>query len=287
MDRAQRACRYAVLIALLSSHTLLLRADENKLFTPDYFRRVGGDLWSVPGSIAHWGPRQWALAGGVLAATYGLYTYDAETRAHFGQERHDSLSDISKSLTHWGDYHYLGPAIAATWIAGLVTGSSVMNKVAGDAAESTFIAAGIINPTIALATGRALPSAGESPSRFLPFRRHRYSFPSGHTSAAFAAASAIDVDLRETFGYWQTPILYGVAGLVGISRVYDHKHYPSEVFLGAAIGTTVGRWVSSKARNRKRTVTAFLTPSTVGLTWRFGPGGLDPLPPSEDGELDR
>jgi membrane-associated phospholipid phosphatase len=69
------------------------------------------------------------------------------------------------------------------------------------------------------------------------------SFPSGHTTAAFAAAAAVTA---ETSRWWpnSTPyigtVMYGGATLVGLSRMYDNKHWASDVIIGAAIGTFSG-----------------------------------------------
>jgi len=72
------------------------------------------------------------------------------------------------------------------------------------------------------------------------------SFPSGHTSTAFAAAAAVT---NETTRWWPRstwivgPIMYTGATAVGLSRMYHNKHWGSDVVLGAAIGTFSGRKV--------------------------------------------
>lgn len=72
------------------------------------------------------------------------------------------------------------------------------------------------------------------------------SFPSGHTSTAFAAAAAVT---NETTRWWPHstwivgPLMYGGATAVGLSRMYHNKHWASDVALGAAIGTFSGRKV--------------------------------------------
>jgi len=69
------------------------------------------------------------------------------------------------------------------------------------------------------------------------------SFPSGHTTAAFAVASAVTSESRRWWprGVWVVaPVMYGGATLVGLSRMYHNKHWASDVALGAAIGTFSG-----------------------------------------------
>ena len=72
---------------------------------------------------------------------------------------------------------------------------------------------------------------------------NRQSFPSGHTTSAFAAAAAVTA---ETGTWWPRstwvigPLMYGGATMVGLSRMYHNKHWASDVVLGAAIGTFSG-----------------------------------------------
>jgi membrane-associated phospholipid phosphatase len=69
------------------------------------------------------------------------------------------------------------------------------------------------------------------------------SFPSGHTSTAFAAASAVTSEARRIWPksvWYVAPVMYGGATLVGLSRMYHNNHWASDVALGAAIGTFSG-----------------------------------------------
>jgi membrane-associated phospholipid phosphatase len=74
----------------------------------------------------------------------------------------------------------------------------------------------------------------------------RKSFPSGHSTTAFAAASAVTAEVTRWWPksvWYVAPVMYGGATMVGLSRMYHNRHWASDVALGAAIGTFSGRKV--------------------------------------------
>jgi membrane-associated phospholipid phosphatase len=75
---------------------------------------------------------------------------------------------------------------------------------------------------------------------------HGGSFPSGHTSAAFATATTIALDYRK----WYIVLpAYLWAGSVAYSRMYLGVHYPSDVLGGLIIGIGSGylsHWLTKK-----------------------------------------
>jgi membrane-associated phospholipid phosphatase len=115
--------------------------------------------------------------------------------------------------------------------------------------EAVFVA-DVATYAIKGITGRARPYlSGDANPRDFKFLKGfgnvngRQSFPSGHTTSAFAAAAAVTA---ETGTWWPKstwvvgPLMYGGATMVGLSRMYHNKHWASDVVLGAAIGTFSG-----------------------------------------------
>lgn len=85
------------------------------------------------------------------------------------------------------------------------------------------------------------------PQEFMPGFRSlvqaadRFSFPSGHTSAAFLLATSLVI-------VYQGPVLtmYLWATLVGLSRVILGVHYPGDTLAGAAMGGSVALFMASQ-----------------------------------------
>jgi undecaprenyl-diphosphatase len=73
----------------------------------------------------------------------------------------------------------------------------------------------------------------ERPAKESP--RYNSSFPSGHTANWFSLATVYSAK------YPKLAIpLYATGLVVGLSRIYQGEHYPSDVLVGAAIGVGVG-----------------------------------------------
>jgi len=66
------------------------------------------------------------------------------------------------------------------------------------------------------------------------------SFPSGHAAAAFSVATVVTVRYRNH--RWVPWAAYGLATAIGFSRVTSSAHFPSDVFLGAAVGYTISSY---------------------------------------------
>ena len=80
-------------------------------------------------------------------------------------------------------------------------------------------------------------------------RPDSFSFPSGHTMAAFSAATALFCNERA--GGTAALLL---AALIGFSRMYNLVHYPTDVFAGMIIGIGIGLLVHFLFTRRRKSV---------------------------------
>ena len=65
-----------------------------------------------------------------------------------------------------------------------------------------------------------------------------HSFPSGHSTAAFASATSLIIMLRDK--KWIGFSALALAVLIAFSRLYNYVHFPSDVLFGMLLGTVCG-----------------------------------------------
>lgn len=96
------------------------------------------------------------------------------------------------------------------------------------------------------------------------------SFFSGHSSTTFAAAAFLQREADDAITDWDAlddsdllrnalragaaSMLYGWAGYVGYSRMYDGKHYLSDVLVGALIGTLIGNFIYDEVNDTESSI---------------------------------
>jgi membrane-associated phospholipid phosphatase len=269
--------RLGTLVGLLGLAITPCRADEGlvPILSFSFVERIGVDLLDLPSTVAHWQTADWATAGGFCAAGLAAYSVDGDVRHDFHNHNPEQAGDLSSAFTHFGSWQYEVPLLGAAWIGGLM-GSSELNRVAVNGIEASAIAAGTLVPIMVYVSGRPLPNKNFDADTFHPFHGHEYSFPSGHTSEAFAVASVLDQTFRERFGYWHLPIVYGAATAVGISRIRDQRHFLSDVVIGAGIGWATGRWVSLRHQPQAAAAIAPLSRERLEMLARDSEGDCTP-----------
>lgn len=68
-----------------------------------------------------------------------------------------------------------------------------------------------------------------------PDATNYFSFPSGHTAAAFMAATLLYKEYGFK-GYWVGLVAYAAAIVTGFTRILNNRHWLFDVIIGAALG---------------------------------------------------
>ena len=196
------------------------------------------DVKHVVTAPARWEEAEWHQAGWASLAVVGTaLVIDRPLRDEM--RRHTSDHAFITQVERFGAQYAAG-VIGGFYVAGALTDDKRSLRVVQDSVAASLIASGIVTPAIKLVSGRSRPRADEGIYRFQPFSDANSSFPSGHTTEAFALASVIANHYDET---WVSCTSYSIAGLVGLARTYHHAHFASDVVAGAMIGTLVGKSV--------------------------------------------
>lgn len=117
---------------------------------------------------------------------------------------------------------------------------------------SLTVNAMITNVTLKPLVARTRPYEAIEGLKILVAAPHDFSFPSGHTSASFAAALVYLRKMPKKYGVWFVVL----AALIAFSRLYVGVHYPTDVLAGFLIGLfsswAVCRWMEYFPKKMRR-----------------------------------
>jgi membrane-associated phospholipid phosphatase len=204
----------------------------------------------------------WMVAGLVVATAVTLPN-DRHLAMEFQRRDVQRNTTLHHAASVFRTIGQPGVLVASTsaWAIGRVAHRPVLAATGLRVTEAIAVAAALTTAGKVM-TGRARPAttSDRDPHVFRWWKGTQSgytSMPSGHTSASFAAASALADDWRlfaPRSARWAVPALYAGATLVGLSRMYHDRHWGSDVVAGAALGTlagkVVGRWGRAHADNR-------------------------------------
>ena len=193
--------------------------------------------------------RDLLIAGAFAAGTVAMFPLDRALARELQDSSVQTNHLLSRTATGarllGSPGGYIFPA--AAYVGGRVLHRPHLADLGLHTGEAVLMSTAI-TMTIKSVAGRARPIVDvEKPFDYGLGRGFRNdslsSMPSGHTSTAFAAASAASAEI----GHWWPKhrkaaafTLYTAAGLVGLSRMYNNKHWASDVVVGAAVGSFSG-----------------------------------------------
>jgi membrane-associated PAP2 superfamily phosphatase len=217
---------------------------------PKNFLQDQKGIWLFPAQLAkgrHWGPTL-AISG----LTAGLLVADPHAMPYFEtHERNlDDINDVFDPLITTGEVIALPLSLMVAGYARHDTYQVSTALLAGEA----YADVAVVDLAIKAVTRRKRPSdvapGGSYHDTFFaggksPFKGS--SFPSGHAAGVFSVATVVASRYRHH--KWVPWITYGFATAVSLSRVTTRAHFPSDVFLGAALGYTITRYEVLRPRS--------------------------------------
>ena len=204
-------------------------------------------IWSFPARLMQ--GHNWTPTAAVLGATAGLVLLDPSEAGYF--RRTPTFHGFNNILSGNATAISIGAAPASLYAIGLIRRDSKMQHTALLAGEAMADAA-ILTTVLKDATKRikpaGFPASGnlsdswfeKSGSPSYSYLKGNGSFPSGHTMVAFSVATII----ARRYGNhrWVPYAAYGLASIVGFSRLTLSVHFLSDVFMGGALGYSISRF---------------------------------------------
>lgn len=218
------------------------------------FSQFTSETWDFVKQPTRWGAGSWLTLALSCAGAYWLLK-NADQRISNECFAHPQYLDsaANKIGKFWGG-PFPAPLLMGIFAlhAGL-SGDRASKAITFEIAQATIYTVSLTF-LIKVALGRARPGVNEGVDSFRPFSEKSLfhfdyqSFPGGHTSAATAISTILADHARP---WWLKVVAYVPAALCLCSRVYENKHWTSDVFFGAVIGYSVGKWLTRKHKNKE------------------------------------
>jgi len=250
--------------------------DTTKLTLSSYFKLLASDLEQEFTKPFHMRRKDWGNFGKFAVASVALgFADEPLQRLAVRMRSNDTpFQKVSNFITRFGG-SYETYTIIALGAYGFIFKHEKI-KTTTLLVTQAYITGAALEKVLKFVTGRTRPSFynanTEAEPKFLgPFSKRKDldgksvqgSYPSGHTTVAFAAATVFAMEYRNRI---IVPIIaYTSATLIGLSRITENKHWATDVLAGAAIGYLAGqnivnnyhRYAKIKESSRKKNTAVF------------------------------
>lgn len=200
-------------------------------------------IWLFPTQLAK--GRHWVPTLVITGVTAGLLVADSHAMPYFAthQRNLDDVNDVFDSYITSGEVIAVP---ASLMVAGYLRHDDYQVDTAMLAGEA-YADTAVVDLAIKAVSRRERPSDVRPGQPFTgtffsggksPFKGS--SFPSGHAAGVFSVATV--VASRYHKHAWVPWLAYGFATAISFSRITTVSHFPSDVFLGAALGYTITRY---------------------------------------------
>lgn len=251
--------------------------ESTKLTFNSYFLLLGSDLKQEFTKPFHMTGKDWGRLGKFAVVAGALLFADEPIQKGAVKltTNHPGLKNVSKYVTNFGGI-YEAYTLATFGAYGIIFKSQKI-KTTTLLATQAYITGGALESVLKFVSGRTRPSYYDpnveaEPTFLGPFsktakdangKKVYSSFPSGHTTVAFAAATVFALEYKD---HLAIPIIaYSAATFIGLSRITENKHWSTDVLTGAALGFLAGkqvvnnyhRYAKLKSPNKKKNTVSF------------------------------
>src|ERR1700693_5079861 len=177
----------------------------------------------------------------ILGVTAGLIAADTSDAPYF--RRTTSFHGFNSVFTSNATAIGTGIAPASLYVAGLIRKDSHAQNtalLAGEAVADAEILTTVLKAVDRRVRPSDLPANSILGDTWFERKGTSGGFPSGHAIAAFSVATVFS--RRYPHHRWVPYVAYGLAATVAFSRITLSAHFPSDVFMGAALGYTIARF---------------------------------------------
>jgi membrane-associated phospholipid phosphatase len=210
---------------------------------PGDFLHDQKEIWLSPLQLAK--GRGWIPTLAVVGGTAGLIVADPHAMPYFRDHATnlDDLNDVFNAYITTGEVVALPVSLLTV---GYARHDNYMTSTAMLAGEA-YADSAVVDLAVKAVTRRERPSDVPAGANFdhtffsgskSPFKGS--SFPSGHAAGAFSVATVVATRYKNH--KWVPWVTYGFATVVSCSRITTLAHFPSDVFLGAALGYATTRF---------------------------------------------
>ncbi|MGE5107889.1 MAG: phosphatase PAP2 family protein [Sphingobacteriales bacterium] len=256
---------------------------------PSYFILLGSDLKQAFTKPFHMGRKDWGKFGrfALVAGVMALADEPVQRFALDLREGSPPLQKISRQVTNFGGM-YEAYTLGALGAYGFIFKNKKMQTTTLLASQA-YITGAAVESVLKTLSGRSRPYFTDStkvqaePTFYGPFyktprdqngRRTNSSFPSGHTTVAFAAATVYAMEYKDRP---IVPILaYSAATLIGLSRITENRHWATDVLAGAALGYLSGRLVVNNYHRYAKLKSPKQSKNTVSFNLQYNFGHISP-----------
>jgi membrane-associated phospholipid phosphatase len=256
---------------------------QTKITFKSYFILLGSSMKQQFTKPFHMTKMEWGKFGLFAVATGGLAFADKPIqRQALKFRKNDSKSfglKASNYITNTGGAYEMITLVALGSYGYIFKNEKLRTTTL--LATQAFITGSVTETVLKYLTGRTRPSfyangTGREPAFRGPFSKasSNSSFPSGHATVAFAAATVYAMEYKSTV--WVPVLAYTAATLISASRITENKHWATDVFVGAILGYMTGRHVVNNYHRYAKLKSPGQTKNTVSFNLQYGSGQFRP-----------